>query len=706
MVLEFKAKQSFVSLIVLLILIDITIILNIPLLRQVVGFIFLTLLPGLLIIQILKLNKLGFTEKVVLSVGLSISFLMLFGLLANTLSLYIGYKTPLSMISLLFSFNIVFIIFASIGYIINKGSSLRLSKLDLSISEKAFLIVPSFFPIMSIYGMYIMNSINNNNLLLLLLFMIPIYVVTICFFGKTFPERLYPIVILLISISLLLLLSLRSNHLIGIDTHTEFYYFKNTLKNMHWNVSGKSVLDATLSISLLPTIYQSILNISPEHLFKILYSLLFSISPLVIYIISKKYVGQFYGFLASCFFMFQYSFFITSMNSRTSLAILFFALLMLVLFNDNIENLKKRVLFLVFMGSVVLSHYSTSYILFFILSGAFLVMTIISKRSPAPKFLSFASVAILFGLIFIWYSMITETAFEAGIYFIENVFINLNQFFSGESRGGGIPDLLGVGIESKNITQKIEFAVNWIIFAFIGIGIFKVILDYKSMTFPELNFEKSNLLHEKFEVGYIIISILCSIILVVMIALPYVSKGYDIQRLYGTIITILPVFFIIGGLTISGFIKIPAPLIILMVLIPYFFFVTGVAYQVAGAPRSMILNSGGNDYDIMYIHDQDTYGSKWLKKYNDGNSRVYTDMYGKFRFISQADFPPGSVESYNINNIKKDGYIYLRYTNEVDNKFYSRNESTKIITMINSSELADDFINRRLIYHNGGVVYK
>ena len=77
---DFGHKQWFVFIILILLLTDLAILLNIPFLRQILGFIFLTILPGLLILQVLKLNKIGSTEKSVLLVGLSISFLMFFGL--------------------------------------------------------------------------------------------------------------------------------------------------------------------------------------------------------------------------------------------------------------------------------------------------------------------------------------------------------------------------------------------------------------------------------------------------------------------------------------------------------------------------------------------------------------------------------------------------------------------------------------------------
>ena len=54
---------------------DLSIILNIPVLRQVFGFVLLTFLPGFLLVQIVRLTK-NPLEKAVFLVGLSVSFLM------------------------------------------------------------------------------------------------------------------------------------------------------------------------------------------------------------------------------------------------------------------------------------------------------------------------------------------------------------------------------------------------------------------------------------------------------------------------------------------------------------------------------------------------------------------------------------------------------------------------------------------------------
>ena len=180
----------FAFIILMFLTADLAIILDIPYIRQIIGFLFLTLLPGLLILQILKLNKLGLTEKFVLSVGLSISFLMFFGLVINNSSLSLGYETPLVTSLLLISFNIAFVVLAIVGYKVNKEPIFSLPDLNLTTSEKAFLIVPILFPALCIFGMHVMNTADNNIILMLMLFLIPIYVVFVCFFNHKFPKRL------------------------------------------------------------------------------------------------------------------------------------------------------------------------------------------------------------------------------------------------------------------------------------------------------------------------------------------------------------------------------------------------------------------------------------------------------------------------------------------------------------------------------------
>ena len=705
----------------LLFLTDLAIILNIPVLRQILGFFFLTILPGFLILRILKLDRIGTAEKFVLSVGISISFLLFFGLFLNSLLFNLGYNTPLSTAAILISFNLTFVAFGIIGYRINKTPTTFLPTVNLTTSEKAFLIVPILFPAISVFGMYVMNTTNNNIFLMFLYLLIPAYVVFISVFNQKFPERLYPGVTFLIGLSLLLSMALRSNHIIGSDTHTEYWFFQTTLSDLHWELFGHTTLDACLSISLLPTICQSILNVDSELLFKVLYPLIYSISPVIIYIISKKYVGAFYAFLASCFFMFQHSFLFTTMNARTCTAVIFFALVMMLTFNDELHPLGKKNLIILFMASCMVSHYSTTYIFLFITFVTFIGVELMSKRYAVKKVMSSTIVILFFSMIFFWYSQVTETAFSAGVDFVSNTITNLNRFFIEESRGGGVSAMFGAGIEKKGTPHKVEFVFTWISFAFIGTGLITLICKYKEMSFRELNFKRPSFLKGKFEVTYSVVAFACVILLSAMVLFPFVSVGYGMQRLYAMAITILSVFFVIGGVVMAKCLnkllavcrwktlannvsQVQAYMVILLVLIPYFFSVTGVMYNIFGVPRAITLNSEGEQYGTMYIHDQESCCAKWLKNTTDETSRIYADFFGTARLKSQGMIRSPKYPRLFIEEgrpIKK-GYIYLRYTGVVDGKLLEWGGKWH-----NMTEYEGFFGDYYKVYANGGSeVYK
>ena len=366
------AKQYFAVLVAIIVLADLVILLNIPLLRQILGFLCFTIIPGLLILHILKLNKIEFLKKFVLSIGLSVSFLIFAGLLVN--SFYPLILKPLSLEPILISFNVILIVLAFIAYRRNKNdfdiTDVFNFKLDLRGRLASPLIFPIIFPFMAVFGTHLMNTEGNNIILLAMLSLIPAYVVAVVILRDKVPEATYPVAIWMIGMSLLLMHGLTSYHLMGRDVHIEFYCFRLALSDFHWDISQYyNGYNACLSVTILPMIYHTLSNINSEYIFKMFFGLIGSITPLGVYIISKKYIGKRYAFFASLLLIFQLAF-IYSMQSSTrqEIATLFFVLAILILFDVEVDKLSKKILFLIFMFSVVVSHYTTAYIFFILMA--------------------------------------------------------------------------------------------------------------------------------------------------------------------------------------------------------------------------------------------------------------------------------------------------------------------------------------------------
>jgi uncharacterized membrane protein len=177
------------------------------------------------------------------------------------------------------------------------------------------------------------------------------------------------------------------------------------------------------------------------------------------------------------------------------MAILFFALAIGVLFHDGLSELNKKLLFIIFAVSCIVSHYSTTYIFFFVLLLTWIGMEIIPKILPHRKRLAVSSgnhgsgggspnlsqngeilsgatnvsgttavsitqsqlnkgitiaiVALFFMVLFFWYSQVTGAAFNVGVGFITATLRSLQDFFILESRGTGVALAFGAGLELK-----------------------------------------------------------------------------------------------------------------------------------------------------------------------------------------------------------------------------------------------------------------
>ncbi|MGZ7109633.1 MAG: DUF2206 domain-containing protein, partial [Methanobacterium sp.] len=358
------ARKWFLMVVLSLFLTDLIIILDISWLRSLIPFFYFTFVPGILILQIFRLNRLDLLKKFVLWIGLSISFLIFVGLLLN--SLYPFIAEPLALNSVLLSFNIILLALAFLAYQRNKND-FRIGNINLNPKKLTSpLFFPVLFPFMAIIGTFLMNNFEDNTVLLAMLFLIIIYLVLVTFLRDRVDNAVYPLSLWMISMSLLLMNGLSSSHLMGRDIHIEFYCFQLTLDGFHWDISKfYDTFNACLSITVLPTIYQVLSNINSEYVFKLFFPLIGSIVPLIVYVTSKKYLEPKYAFFASLVLVSMSFFAFESMAIvRQMISLMFFFLAILVLFDDEIGIKFKKALFLIFMISVVVSHYSTAYMAF------------------------------------------------------------------------------------------------------------------------------------------------------------------------------------------------------------------------------------------------------------------------------------------------------------------------------------------------------
>lgn len=692
------AKEWFSLLVLMVLFVNLIMFLDMPFLRQIFAFLYFTIIPGFLILQIVKLNKIDFLKKIVLSVGLSIAFLMFFGLLINQVYLVSGYFKPLSTPSLAISFTVILLILSFTAYKRNKDdftlSDILNIRTDMGESQLISpLFIPILFPFLAVFGTYLMNTTADNTVLMIMLFLIPIYIVSIIWLRNKIHRATYPVAIYTIALALLLMHGLTSNYLNGRDVHMEYYAFRVVASNLHWSISNfHHVLTACLSTSLLPAIYWSLLDIDKLYVYKVIYQGIWAVTPLVCYVLFKKYVGELYAFLASLFFIFQMSFIFDLQSAmRTELAILFFALAMMVFFDNEIDKLNKKILFLIFMFSGVVSHYSVSYIFFFLMLSLWMTSVFVKKFSKI-KFrydISWTIIALFFSTIVLWYCQITHIAFIQGVGFLRETFMNLGKFFVEDIRAQGTYTFSSENLETP--AHAISFIVLWTTFIFIGIGVFDSIKVY---------------CHKKtsFEIEYLIMALISGGTLVAFLILPYVSEGYGNTRVYQQLLVILAIGFVMGGRALGRYIHRQNYdlVIIMIILISQFFCASFVIHQIFGVPYSEDLNRAGNRYGEYYIHNQEVISTEWLNMYNTNNLVICIDKASNSRLLMGCEVgrtPNVDSRFFRENKTINGEYIYLRNEN-VANRTVRVGSYFKDVAPL--SDYSYLFRGKSKIYNNGG----
>jgi len=673
------------------------ILLEIPVVRQVIGFIYFTFIPGFVITRLLKL-ELSKLEVVLFSAGLSIAFLMLIGLLLNELGPLLGLTQPLSLIPLMIVLNISMFVCEALVYL-RKGS-LRLSNDKLN--KKFLSLLPiSVLPIMSIIGA-IQVGVNGDNVILLctmiaisLLFIIGVTL------QKHLPSTFYPISVLMIAIALLYHSTFISDHIIvfGSDICGEYFTFKITENNAQWisenpylGGSWKSFgrLNSMLSITVLPTIYSSLLNIDPVWMFKMLFPLIFALVPLGLYQVWQTHFGS-RGALISAFLFMSLSTFYTEMLglNRQMIGELFFVLLLLVIANKKVRNINRMLCFMIFSFALVTSHYALAVIFLFLISFTFIFLLILKRPS---RNITVTMVVLFFVIMFLWYIYTSKsTIFNAFLEIGDNIYQQLGDFFNPQTREETV--LKGLGLEAPpTIWNMISRMFAYLTEALITIGFIGLILKRTKI---------------KLESESFILTSLSMAFLAALILVPGLANTLNMTRFYHILLFFLAPLCLLGAETIISFtlktrIKVWVSALIILVLVPYFLFQTNFVYEVVKVDSWSISLSKYRMDPIRlrgmfgYFDSYRVNGAQWISRNIDVEDvQIYSDYYGREELRSYGLVYLGFIEGIsNVTTVTSNGIIYLSSLNVIDGKVVGSR-------IWNSSELR--FLNdMNKVYSNGG----
>lgn len=751
--MDLTRNKIFSGILIFWLITSILVLLDIQFLyfRAIFSFIFLITIPGLLIMLMLRIRKIGFWEYLVYTIGLSVTFLMFGGLFVNWTLPLIGINKPLSLIPLIISLDIFLIIFWLIAYNRNKEISFDIKLQELDGLNKIFLIIPIIFPILSIFGAIILNNHGPNYVTMFMLGGIAIYVFFIILFRKKLNKNIYPWAIIMLSISLLLMYSLRSWHILGWDINQEYLVFTLTNSAKYWSQYAlSSAYNSCISITILPTIFASFTKINNEYIYKLIFPILFSIVPLIIYLSTKKFLSEGYAFLTSFFFISQ-PWFIAQMPAlaRQEIAFIFLALILLLIFNHELNESIKAFLYIIIGTSIILSHYSTTYVwlatmvIYYILGRLLKIIFLKNLK----LFFSFKHILLIILVTFLWQFQLNVPPNNLGgvlsttIYDISNIFskdsitsgfnrltfknlnINNDQNVSNnyltmtrEYKNKALilypestyRDYSPSAVFSEKLKSQVPIEISIDIFNLLKviklilvvilpiIGIFH--LFKKHFYKKNKNRDISNL---KNSIGnYILISISILPLIVLLLFLPSVQSEYNLTRMYLQGLLSFSFLTVLGGCYLLYKLRLNkiSYFILGLTLILFFLSSTGLVSQLIGGNPLLPLNNFGEEYDNCYTTQLEVKSAEWLANKREGNSMIYADVLAGLRLTSYAyiidytfDILPSTIDTRS--------YVYLSQTNVEKGKVYKR-YNIGLLAYDTPIEFLNS--NKNLIYNNGG----
>jgi uncharacterized membrane protein len=422
--------------------------------------------------------------------------------------------------------------------------------------------------------------------------------------------------------------------------------------------------NACLSINILPTVLKVLTNMNNEYIFKLYYSLIGSVIPLLIYVVTKKFLQKQYAFYATLLFTFQTFFLLMIGSARQEVAILFFFLAVMALFSSfEGKSLQKKALFLILIISTIVSHYTTSYValtvIIPILLLPFLKSLFIDRKL---NFKNFDLIIVYLLFVVVWFLNYAKVQFSAGADVVSAT-ATASTGAAPATRDALVLSVLGIGL--KNLPNTLSAIVNDIIFLLIGIGFISMLLYYKKSL-------------KRFGGAYMMGIVISVTLLASFIIFPIVSIMYGADRLFFQLLIFTAPLFILGVFQICKTIKKPnwKPYVIVIILMSLFVVSSHMQYHFLGVPYSSEYDTTGLIRGVNYMYDQEIIAAKWLNQYKIKDLNVSGDSVQGGRLM-QGNISLKEVQWINYDRTKNiTGYLFMSYSNVQEGEFYKTLDET------------------------------
>lgn len=492
-------------------------------------------------------------------------------------------------------------------------------------------------------------------------------------------------VIGLVAAGLLLATSLRGWAITGHDIQAEYLAFRLTEGAQNWEMSAlPSAYNACLSVTILPTVLAQATGLSGLVVFKLLLQLVFAVVPVLTYLFARRFIPRRLAFAAAVLTI-AFPTFYNDMPYlvRQEMAFFFLATLLLV----ATERRANRPLVFALGVGVVLSHYSTTYVLLMALVAALIGMTVFRKGQHTKPVLTHPLMVLaLLATTLAWAGPITGTGGHAREVLSETVQAITGSGEDGPSssdtsywllsgdqtspeermamfvdatmdyRAAEIPEELQVlpnpGPEVTDpelhpvASTPVKLACALVMQAFLLLGLVWLLRRRKDSGFPR-------------EVVFLVWGSMAALGLIVVV--PNLSVDYGVLRAFQqTLLVVAPVMAMGMWFVLRRrFLCAVAPVALLVVL--------------AATQQRIGLANAGVYYDRFFTTDSAMHGIGWLgatDRADKENERIIANRNVNVRLLGMSDNRAPVSDRLFPTMLSRDGYVF------VDGQILDQGEST------------------------------
>ncbi|PPK67347.1 hypothetical protein V5P93_005621 [Actinokineospora auranticolor] len=216
-----------------------------------------------------------------------------------------------------------------------------------------------------------------------------------------------------VALASMLAFALRGDLVYGFDIAGEYGIADSVLRNGVWHLDHRGdAYGAMLSTSVLPALLHNLTGLPPAAVLSVVYPALFALFPVAVFAVARRFLTRRWAFCAAALVVAQQNF-AQQMPAlgRQEIALLVFVVLVAAVLDHDLPRGPRLAVVSLCGPAVVVSHYSTAYLVVTATGLAIAVQWLVSRLRGGPRYTAAVVVAFVATGVAaaLWYGPITHS---------------------------------------------------------------------------------------------------------------------------------------------------------------------------------------------------------------------------------------------------------------------------------------------------------